>query len=575
MVATNTQHESGALAKGALVPPDRREAWIDAGWFMLLVIWSAVWCLSAATHLGPTYDEPLHLGAGLETWRSGVPARISTQGNMILPVAVVTLPFYVHEKRTGHAFRDVDELLTSLNQARAMTLGWLWLLLVAATRLGRAVAGPWAGRIAAGLIAADPNFLAHSSLATTDIPLVASLMALTLVTYTGRGGNWPQRIVFPGVWFGIAVMTKISALLFGGIILVALEVSYRVQSGSLVRPVGATLGMWAKQVAGVAARSILAVTAVIVIGCVLTLAISGTAAPGSKPLALALHQMSPDDPLRPRFENLAQSEGLPYAGVAFAFQLWHNSQVWPTFLNGTDYPEGCWFYFPVLLALKLPLPVFVLGVAVLFRFRTAFGPLAVIAMLLLLTTLAAKRQNGIRLVLPVVAIGYVALAVALCRGYVRCGKWMGVGAVVLMAAASLWVWPHGLGYLNQLAGGPSAAHERVNDSNLDWGQGIPDLLKWHRANGEPPLAIWYFGTDPVAERPPFQQIEIEHSAITNEEQFRTLVGPRFLAVGETVLSNKPVGTSARAVAIDTLRKMKPVARTATFAIYDFRNPPGK
>jgi hypothetical protein len=431
------------------------------------------------------------------------------------------------------------------------------------------LAGPWAGRIAAGLIATDPNFLAHSSLATTDIPLASSLMAFTLFAYTGRGGNWPQRIVFPGVWFGIAVMTKLSALLYGGVILAALEVNYRVASGTLTRATGTTLAAWLKQVAGVAMRSVLAVAAVILIGCVITLAVSGTAAPGSKPLALALKEMPPDDPMRPRFESLAQREGLPYAGVAFAFQWWHNSHGWPTFLNGTAYPEGRWFYFPVLLAMKLPLPVFALGLAVLLRFRAAFGPFTTVALLLLLTTLLAKRQNGIRLVLPVVEMGYLALAVGLCRGYPRCGRWLGIAAMALMAAASLWVWPHGLGYLNVLAGGPSAAHERVSDSNLDWGQGVPDLLRWHRANGEPALAIWYFGTDPAAEQPPLHRVEVERAAITSEEQFRALIGPRLLAVSQTVLAVNP-DAPEKAIGIGTLRKMTPVARTATFAIYDFR-----
>ena len=67
------------------------------------------------------------------------------------------------------------------------------------------------------------------------------------------------------------------------------------------------------------------------------------------------------------------------------------------------------------------------------------------------------------------------------------------GAVV--AATSLWVWPYGVGYLNQLAGGPQAAPDLVSDSNLDWGQDLGQLKQWTEAHpGSEPLKLCYFGT---------------------------------------------------------------------------------
>jgi hypothetical protein len=550
----------------------RRERLIDLGWFAALCVWSACWCLTAAPRLGPTYDEPLHLGAGLEAWRFGVAERISIQGNMQLPVKSVALPLYLKEKWTGERFKSVDELLTFLPQARAMSLGWFALLLGSAMLLGRAAAGPWAGRIAAGLIAADPSFLAQAALATTDTPLPATLMAFTLVVYTGRGGNTLQRVIFPGIWFGVAVLTKISALLYGGVIILSLEVLYRFSSGALARPAGASTRTWAVHAIGVAARSIIAVAAVIVIGCVFVLVLGGLSPPGAKPMALVLQMMADDHPLRPLYLKIAEQDRLPYTFVAFLFQYWHNSHGSPTFLNGVAYPEGCWFYFPVLLAIKLPLPILLLGIASLLRPRAGL-PFTVVALALLVVTLAAKRQTGIRLVLPVMAVAYVGVAVAVCRGLGAWGRWGGVAAVLATAAVSAWVWPNGLGYLNVLAGGPEKAHERVADSNLDWGQGIPELREWHGANGAPPVAVWYFGTDPAADREPFTQLRIEKTALTTEDEFRALVGSRLLAVGYTVLNVSPFDPEPKAVAMRHLRKLQPVARTTTFAIYDLRVPP--
>ena len=140
-----------------------------------------------------------------------------------------------------------------------------------------------------------------------------------------------------------------------------------------------------------------------------------------------------------------------------------------------------------------------------------------------------------------------------------------------MAAISIWVWPHGLCYLNQLSGGLEAAPRRVTDSSLDWGQGIPELRAWHEANGRPPTVIWYFGTDPAVRRPPFEQLPLEALPIANPDDLRRVVGPRVLAVGYTVITLHPDGPPAKVVALRYLKTRKPLARTATFVLYDFRD----
>ncbi len=556
------------------VPISRRDLWIDLVWLTILAGWCTTWCVTAAAKTGATFDEPFYMEAGLENWRSGKPAKTSTNGVMFLPVKVATAPLYAQENRTGKELSHA-EAIALLPRARMMTLGWLGILILTAMRLGKFAGGPWAGRLAAGLIAADPTFLAHSSLATTDISVTATLMALTLYASTGQGRGWLQRIVLPGFCFGIAVMCKLSALLYGGYILVALEVMYRLASGELAKPAGAGLGAWGLKVAKTVTRSVLAVAAIIAVGIGLAILVTGIPDQGTRPMAEVAKSIPRSEPLKPRYDRFAEEyDQVPYAVVAFAFQWWHNSSGRPAFLNGTYYPEGCWFHFPVLMAMKIPLPVMVLGLAALLRFRRAFNPFMVVALVLAFVTLTAKLQIGVRLVLPVIAMGYVAVAVGVVRGFGRCGAWGGLVAVALITATSLWVWPYGLGYLNQLAGGPQAAPDRVSDSNLDWGQGIPDLLEWHKANGEPEIALWYFGTDPLAWKPPFSPIAPEKAAIANGDDLRQFVGPRILAVGTTVISLHPDAPPSKRAILEYLRTVKPLARTPTFVIYDFRNPPG-
>jgi hypothetical protein len=451
---------------------------------------------------------------------------------------------------------------------------WLAVLVLSALRLGQAAGGPWAGRVAAGLVAADPNFLAHSSLATTDVSVSAALLALTSFAYVARGEHWARKVLVPGFCFGVAVLCKLSALLYGGVVLTAIEVLYWFEAGALLRPAGATAAVWRGTVAVTVGRSVLIVASVIALGTGLAVVVSGFPEPGRQPMALVAAAIPPTDPLRPRYDKYAADhDQVPYAAVAFLFQWWHNSEGRPTYLNGTYHPAGCWYYFPVLVAMKTPVPVLLLALAAVVRPRRAANPLVAIAAALLVVTLSAKLQTGVRFVLPVLAVGYVAVAVAVVRSWGRWGARAGALAVVAVAATSAWVWPHGLGYLNQLAGGPGAAIERVSDSNHDWGQGIPDLRAWHKANGEPPIALWYFGTDPAAWKPPFQIVGPERAALRTGDDVRRYVGPRVLAVGASVLTLHPDLSPSKRATLDYLRTLAPLARTSAFVVYDFRDPP--
>ncbi len=571
-------------------PPPASRWWVDALWLLALAGWSAAWCLSAAPKLGITYDEPFYLDAGMDSWRGWSRTDGHTQafwhesgatcGVMPLPPDVVTLPLAVHEFRSGERLTS-EEKIARIRWARAMTLGWLWLLVFSAWRLGRAAGGPWAGRVAGGLIAADPNFLAHASLATTDIAVSATLLAFTRAVYAGRGGGWWKRITLPGLWYGVAVTCKVSALLYGGLILVALEICHRFATGALSPPPDWGLRAWARKVAGSVLRSVLAAACVILIGLALATWYCGIPDEGNKPFTKVAAAVPADDSLKETYLRWAEDAGrVPHLVSAFAFQWWWNHQGRPSFLNGTYYPEGYRWFFPVIITMKVPVPVFLLLLAALPRPRALLNPILLTALVLIAVLLQAKLQIGYRLALPAVAVSYVAIATALGRGYPRCAPWMGLPAILAMALTSAWVWPHGLGYLNQFYGGLKEAQYRVSDSNHDWGQGMPELKAWHDANDRPLTVVWYFGVDrryfkanPTDDKP-FEQLPLEGLPIKTPEDLRKWVGPRVLAVGHTVISLHPDGPEAKVVALKYLKTRKPLARTATFVLYDFRDASG-
>jgi hypothetical protein len=132
--------------------------------------------------------------------------------------------------------------------------------------------------------------------------------------------------------------------------------------------------------------------------------------------------------------------------------------------------------------------------------------------------------------------------------------WSAVGAIS--------AWPHGIAYANELAGGPEHIHELLSDSNCDWGQGLPDLADWQRGHADAPLAVWYFGTDPLLATMPVEPVELHR--MPAEEALARVAG-RYLAVGTTVLG----GPAGRTEFADRLRGMRPCGRTATFLVFDF------
>src|SRR5205823_6633906 len=72
-------------------------------------------------------------------------------------------------------------------------------------------------------------------------------------------------------------------LLYGGCILVVLEVCYRFATGGLARPPGGSPGAWAKKANGATLRSALAAAAVVVIGVAGAFAYCGVPGTGGEP----------------------------------------------------------------------------------------------------------------------------------------------------------------------------------------------------------------------------------------------------------------------------------------------------
>ena len=185
----------------------------------------------------------------------------------------------------------------------------------------------------------------------------------------------------------------------------------------------------------------------------------------------------------------------------------------PNYLLGHWYQGKKWYYFPIALAVKTPVPIWLGFLAALFlpgpapRPKRRFLPdeiglLVVIIFVYLGLTLPSELQLGIRYLLPLFPLAYVlmgrlgTLGSPSGRGRWRIPALAGLGLWLLLG--TLRMYPHYLAYFNELAGGPDRGYKILLDSNLDWGQDLPGLAEYMQKHHVGMINLAYFGhVDPA------------------------------------------------------------------------------
>ncbi len=556
-------------------------AW-DWLWFLAWGVASSIWCVTAAGQLGATFDEPFYVAGGLEHWRTGSHNSLLKKGTMPLPIDVFTLPLALRERWSGVPFDPTLDLERLLPWARAGTLVFWWLLLLYAWRIGWQLAGPWGGRLAVAWLAAEPNLLAHASLATTDVAVTACLLALLYHFRAGREAGWLRRVGVPTVWYAAAVLSKASALILGPVLLLVVEVE-RLMRADRAAPVTLGSGIPAGLRLGLERlrpfRRDLA--RILIGGLVIVFVYSGSDWRQEPSFVVWAHSL-PDGPAGQAMVWVSEHLRIfSNAGEGLVKQITHNIRGHGAYLLGQPYRRAVWYYFPVLLTIKLTLPLLITPLALaLIRPRSLVNWASLVAAVLLVLSLTFRVQIGIRLVLPLVALGVVGLAAAVVQvsrglsGWARHLLTAGAGAGILWTVSTaMLVWPHGLSYVNELWGGTSRGYLVVSESNYDWGQGLKDLARWQRMHGVDSLKVWYYGMDPAVWTSPFRLVQLQALPIRGPEDVLARVRGGYLAVGTTFLYGARI-TDAQWNAAEYLRTRQPVARTMTFFIYDFRQEQG-
>jgi hypothetical protein len=214
---------------------------------------------------------------------------------------------------------------------------------------------------------------------------------------------------------------------------------------------------------------------------------------------------------------------LPEAYLWGFAQTYKFSQYRSAFFMGDYRTTGWKTFFPTALFLKTTLPT--LGLIVTGALALAFAPRAprrprrtkpwayrAAPLLLFFAVYWVMAINlhlniGHRHILPTYPVLFViASASALwLTGPARRGVALALGlALVAHAVDSSLARPFYLSYFQPLAGGERRGYHYLVDSSYDWGQGLPDLVRWQagkRMLGDrEPVYLSYLGADPVRSR---------------------------------------------------------------------------
>lgn len=394
------------------------------------------------------------------------------------------------------------------NVAHVIFLGrlptiWLGLLLAAvggrwAAEMAYSVSGKQRARstpavaslVAILLLAFDPNILAHTRLATTDLGLAAAAAAANFTLWRFlRRPTW-GRVALAGVGLGLLLNTKFTALLFLPFFAALLLLAFiRLRR----EPARSPRQEWALLRLGLVAYPLIALLTLWA-GHGFQVGVPGAPLP-------VLGQINAAVPLSRYLDQLLDIGNR--LGVST-----------PSFLLGRYSDSGWWYYFPVAFLLKTPMPVLILlggSFACLFvvfvKRRPEIGRwwFDLAALLLppagfLAIALTTDINLGYRHLLPILPFLYVFIGIVAAGGLgVVSGRrraWrMPVVTALLgwLVIASLWIYPFYLAFFNLLAGGPNNGWRALVDSNLDWGQDLGRLAEWQRDQAVESVWLSYFG----------------------------------------------------------------------------------
>lgn len=454
-----------------------------------------------------TWDEPAHILAGYAYLAEGMdylsPLNHTVLGRSIsgfFPWLLLDLDFdpaVKPEKAPESNFSPYSLEFLFENKSGGMTVLFFSRLgnMLIACLLGLFVylwsAELWGARggfLSLFLYVLSPNILAHSALATTDLPVTAFFFISAYYLYRiPVRGITPARIFGAAFFVSLALTTKHTALLLAPLFVASFAATFRTVTTR---------------------KTVISYVFLAVVVYASIWAIYG----------LRFHSPSPyyvqpmwdtvgDSMFAPLFDFLRGIRFLPEAYLySLAGSLSSAELGREAFFMGEFSIEGWWYYFPVAFLIKTPIPtLFLLAAALVYLFaagtkeRVKAACLVVPVVIVFGAAVSQKVNIGLRHVLPAYPFIFTLIGFVpnIRTESVKTAKAVFYAACAWYFLTAAYIYPHQLAYFNGFVGGPDKGHRYLIDSNIDWGQDLVGLKSYMDEKGIEKIKLGYFGyTDP-------------------------------------------------------------------------------
>jgi hypothetical protein len=462
--------------------PERHNRFVATAALVLLIGVLCAELMLSIRHESQTWDEACHIFAGYSYWTRADFGMNPEHPPLVKLLAAAPLlgmslhvpphPGYFSKEEdfvTATEFvykNDAEKILFRTRTAVALLTVLLAVMLFVAARK---MFGAGPALVALCLLVLEPNILAHGMVVTTDIALTLFLFASVYFYYRfAERPSW-LRFGLTGVTAGLALATKHSGILvFPVLVVLAIYEVVLTTSGLRLRRFG-------QQFAAIAGMGIIAVA---VLWASYGFHVEPRAGVDAQAHVIAYASRLQHPFQAKMISGFAQWHLLPepylygLADVGFTAEFSHS------YLLGTIYPHGRWFYFPVAFVIKTTLVLLILVLLVPFvakyrpEYRRELSYLSIPALLYLLVAMTSGMNIGVRHILPIypflIAMGGWAAWCLIKRrrswSYVI-GCWL-----IFNVISSIRAYPAYIAYSNELWGGPSQTYRYLSDSNADWGQ---------------------------------------------------------------------------------------------------------
>lgn len=336
----------------------------------------------------------------------------------------------------------------------------------------RELFGVKAGLLSLFLFAFAPNIIAHSRLATLDMPLTVFVFASFYFAHVFARSGKMKFLGLSALFIALAALTKYAALVFFPLLFLFIAFHHRQLSKN--------------KKAVFREKNLLLYYAFTFAVLVIVL------------LVLASIVYSFDNYSKPNYFGIIPARMLD--GFNFIHHWVSSGRQGYLFGEFRDFiPE----YFLAAFLMKSTIPFIALLIASFYFFARKPEPKAASLLVpalgfFIIASLFSRFYLGLRYILPCFPFLFVFCGILLSdkrdKIVSRDKRLLAVFVILLCvhAVSSLLIYPHYLAYFNELIGPENAIHY-LSDSNLDWGQDLYYFQDFVKAHGIKRVNFIYFG----------------------------------------------------------------------------------